>query len=345
MKYRALSWRRYSLLAWLCLLMACHAGDREASLSGETDSLLHSAPVIAYTDSIRQFPDSPAYYFERGGILYSLQHYAEARKDVEKALSLNPREKGYYFALGQIDEADGQWQAALAHYRQAIQHTPDDRQIRLQIAYVLFAHQQFDSMFHEIDTLIAQFPHSSEAYGLQARAYEATGDTAKALAAMHKAVQEDPQNYNATMGMGDLLSKAKDPEAISWYDKALQIDSTQAEPWYAKAQFYESVSAVPHALECYRQCINTDRDYLKAYIGLSRLYGSGHDWEKGRSVADLAIRVDPTYAEAFYQRGICNEHLGNRQAAINDYQQCMALDKNNKSAKLALQRLQEASAR
>jgi tetratricopeptide (TPR) repeat protein len=55
---------------------------------------------------------------------------------------------------------------------------------------------------------------------------------------------------------------------------------------------------------------------------------------------DLLTKIDPTDAEAYYNRGLCNELMGKKQEAISDYRQALTFYKKYPEAQAGLKRLQ-----
>ena len=55
----------------------------------------------------------------------------------------------------------------------------------------------------------------------------------------------------------------------------------------------------------------------------------------------MAVKVNNTYADAYYWQAKCFEALHKKEEAIKNYQTALALDKELKEAKVALQRLQQ----
>lgn len=54
-----------------------------------------------------------------------------------------------------------------------------------------------------------------------------------------------------------------------------------------------------------------------------------------------ALTLDPTYAEAYLQRGFAFEYLGHTSLAVVDYERAINLAKDPDDRKAALERLRE----
>lgn len=305
----------------------------------QIDSLYHSEKLVHITDSIRLYPDSSRFYFERAGLLYVMKKYDLAKKDLQKALTIDPGKALYYQAMGELHLSINQPDSAILDYRKAIQLNPDGQQSRLQLSYILLQQEKYQETISETKTLLKHNPDLAEALGLQSQAYQALEDTAKAIEIMKKAILLAPENYDALMAMGDLLMKNKNDDAVKYYGRAQKVDTTSGEPLFSIGLFYEARGQVDQAIAAYNQSINRDAYYLDAYIRSGKLYEEKKEWEKALGVFNLAIKISPTSSQAFYHRGICNEKLNNISVAIEDYNQAVVLDEDNKPAQAALKRL------
>jgi tetratricopeptide (TPR) repeat protein len=294
------------------------------------------------TDSIRKYPDQAKLYFDRGGMLYVMKAYALAEKDIQKAISLDARQPTYYEALGEIRLAADSLSGALEAYRNALRLEPHLVTARLKLAYVLFQLEQYHETINQTDTLLGQDARLAKAYGLRSQAYEALGDTLRALKYMKEAVRLSPEDYDALMALGDLLRGRKDQSARAYYGKAARLDTTQAEPLYAIGQLWEALGRSDSAIAAYRDCIARDAYDLQAYLGLGRLYERQQDWQEALKVFTLASRVGPTDPEIFYHRGLCHEKLHQMEAALHDYENASALPGGHADAEAALNRLRQA---
>ncbi|GAA4308828.1 tetratricopeptide repeat protein [Compostibacter hankyongensis] len=322
-----------------CLLLAgssCRHADRQA---GDKAAAQLSPEAAAWTDSIRAHPDSARFYAERARAFYRQKQYVPAGRDLEKAIQLSPAEAGYYFALGETEDALGKWQQAAGHFRQALQKAPANPQPYLRLAYIYFQHRQYPAALQLLDSLLDQHPGTAEGYGLRSQVLQEKGDTLAALPDMRKAVTLQPGNYDALMALGDLLGHLRKNEALRWYRRAYLLDTTRAEPLYAQAVFHEQQHDLSAALEQYRQSISTDRYYIPAYLGLGKIYMRGRQWKQALHIFTMATQVEPAGAEAFYQRGRCYEALDDSHRAVEDYRQAAALDSGYEAPRTALERL------
>lgn len=70
------------------------------------------------------------------------------------------------------------------------------------------------------------------------------------------------------------------PEALSFYQKALQMDPTSSVVYNDAGVVYESLGQVENAEEAYLRAVTIDPDYGKAYFNLALLYEGKGDLQR-----------------------------------------------------------------
>lgn len=306
-----------------------------------SDSLFHTKRLKSLSDSIRQFPDTSRLYFERGGLLFVMKEYELAGKDLQKAIALDPLKAAYYLALGEIYFTQNQADSAVKAYKKTLNLDPASLRARLQLAYIFLLQEQYPKVILETDTLLKRDPKLAEAYGLRSQAFRALGNPDKALQVMKKAVTLSPQNYQALMALGDLLMDQNSEEALTYYQKAKEADTTNAEPLYCIGLFYKKSAQRDKAISAFKSCIERDPYYEKAYLELGKLYEKENNWKKAAETFNLAIKTNPVSSDAYYHRGVCNEKMDKLKAALSDYEQALVLDDKNQEAEHAINRLRK----
>jgi tetratricopeptide (TPR) repeat protein len=335
-------WCFWGLAGMVLGWVACQSHEPPPAATPGIDSLYQSQMLIRLTDSIQKYPDRAQLYFDRGGVLYVMKAYALAEKDVKKAIALDARQPTYYEALGEIRLSEDSLSEAVKAYRDALQLEPALVTARLKLAYVLFQQEQYRETINQTDTLLHQDARLAKAYGLRSQAYQALGDTVRALKYMQKAVELSPDDYDALMALGDMLRDDLNKDARTYYRRAARLDTTQAEPFYAIGQLWEALGNSDSAVASYRACIARDAYDLQAYMGLGKLYEKQQDWQEALKVFILASKVGPSDPDIFYHRGLCHEKLHQVEAALHDYENAIALPGSHKDAQAAVNRLRKA---
>lgn len=329
-------------LPLLLLLLSFGCQDRSANQqSGQAgDSVLRSPLLLPLTDSIRQFPDNASLYFRRGMLLFNTDP-ALAQTDFEKAAQLDPGVTDHWAGAGEAALVTEKYEKAATYFEKALQTVPDNAylQYRLAMAWIERGHLE------QADSLAAVMGKKQDAvaqsYYLRARIAEDRKDTLKAIEHLRSAVAVagKESEYNAVLELADLLHSRHAADAPGYYELALELDPTNAEPLFELAKYYEELGKAREATATYKRCVETDPGYAPAYIALGKQETAKQQWKAAFQYFNLAARARPNEAEAYYYRGLCHERLGNAREAANDYRKALSFRRNYPEAEKALEKV------
>lgn len=119
---------------------SCHLknGETHSQEKPISDTVLHNNRLSQLTDSIKRFPNSAKLFYERGALLFTTKDYENAKKDLKRAVNLEPLKSAYYTALGQLYRSQEFPDSAVINYAKALQINPQNRNARLQMAFILW---------------------------------------------------------------------------------------------------------------------------------------------------------------------------------------------------------------
>ena len=115
--------------------------------------------------------------------------------------------------------------------------------------------------------------------------------------------------------------------------------SKKAEPYYFKGVYYSNINDRVSALNYFNKAIDADYTFLDAYMDKGRVLFNEEKYNDAVKDLQLALKVSPTYADAYYWLGKCQEVLGQKQDAKLNYQRAYGLDKTLTEAKDAADKL------
>lgn len=190
----------------------------------------------------------------------------------------------------------------------------------------------------------------------------------EAKSALKKAIEKDPNFYDAYISYATALRKTQDyQEAMNVVDKAIKINPQNPKGFYEKSLIYVSMASnaatdeeakayYDNALAMIEKAIslinpsNTSREAtirtaryytLKGYIltHLGKLYNNDSYLQQATEAYTQAILVLPNYYKAYYNRGMLYEMMGNLNQAIKDYRKVLEINPNHQGARTRLRRL------
>ncbi|NIG54260.1 lipopolysaccharide assembly protein LapB [Chitinophaga sp. Cy-1792] len=337
--------RRLTILALGLAISACNNNNKDNKNSQQqqnaaADSVYYSDIIRPVTDSLEKFPDNPPLYYRRALLLFNT-HPELSLKDFEKAAALDTANVEYWAGAGEAALASSNNKKAAELFTRALKGAPEYSYLRYKLAtaQVLDKHyQQADSI---ADILTRSADAKDQAYYLKARIAEDHKDTSATIQHLRMAVSAagDHPEYEALMELGDLLRAQKNPDGLQYYQLAYRLDSVNAEPIYAYGRFQEDLNKKDAAITAFRKAIISDPGYEAAYMALGDIYRKDGNWKDAYVFYNLAAKAAPTDADAYFNRALCQENLGKKDMALEDYSKASSFRKDFKAAKEAISRL------
>jgi tetratricopeptide (TPR) repeat protein len=99
-------------------------------------------------------------------------------------------------------------------------------------------------------------------------------------------------------------------EAISYYDKALKIDTRYFRALNNKGNSLNNLGRYEDALYCLDQALEIDPSYMKAWNNKGRSLVSLGRYEKAIYCFDQALEIDPSYEVALFNKANCLKIMG-----------------------------------
>ena len=314
------------------LLIACSHNDT-------TDAFLQQPPFRSLTDSIHQQPNNAALYYKRGVLLYENNQLYYAEKDTRKAWDLDHNEK---YALGVAQVLDKKnTDSAIAFLQQAVQTLPNSIALKVSLATQLHEKGANDQALAICHQIIQQYPNQIDALLLQAQILRDQHKDAEALATLEKAYTYAPFDAELSYNLAFEYAQRKNAKALGLADSLLKMDTsgTHAEPYYFKGLYYENTGNIPAALQYLEEAIQHDYYFIDAYMEKGQILYNQKKYEAALKTFRLAVTVSPTFADAYYWMGKCQEAMGDKTNAKLNYQWAYGLDKTLTDAKQAADKL------
>lgn len=324
---------------FLIMYAGCGDGDPGVNRSkNQTDTSQNDLQKI--NQCIASDLENPDLYNVRARYYLVDRKIDLALRDINTAISLNEREPAYYLTLSDIQLLSGQTKNCLDAINKALSLEPENQQALLKLGKLCLIIQDYPGVFRTVNQLISLDPVNPQAYFIRGIALLEKGDTNSAIGAMLKATDQDQQYFEAYFQLGELYSIKKDPLAASFLRNAVRLAPENIEAKYLLAMFYQENEQYDEAIQTYNQISLLDSLYAKApyntgYIYLVYL----NDYQQAIHFFSRAVRANPDYADAYYNRGLAYEMNNEPEQAYRDYHQTLEIRVNHPQAIEGLNRL------
>jgi tetratricopeptide (TPR) repeat protein len=319
-----------------------------------------------YTQAIRLDPKLVWPLNNRGNVYRDKGQYDRAIRDYEAAIRLNPKYAAAYhnrglafglkgaldreiedydaairvaaeFPAAYIDRGDayrekGQYDRAIRDYDQAIRINP-----RFPLAYngrglAYAAKGEYEWAIADFNRALRLAPKFGAPLYNRALAYVARGKLARARVDYRQAMLRDI-NFSMAFSTGSRLVRAfktKERRVIADQDRAIQLDPNNALARFNRGNKRLLGATIfhryDHAIEEYTQAIRLEPTFAGAFHNRGKaFYRKG---ERDRAIADysVAIRLDPARAVVYYDRAFALGRNREHQRALKDYTAAVRFD-------------------
>lgn len=149
-----------------------------------------------------------------------------------RAIRVNPRDTASLVMLGTLEEAKGDWHSAEDHYRAALAITPENGAAANDLAYLLLQHGgNTDVALSLAQTARRNLPDSPGIADTLGWAYYQKGDYSLAAGLLEEAIKKAPNNPDFNYHLGLIYQKSRNnAQAVVHLERVLKLD-----PNYAKA--------------------------------------------------------------------------------------------------------------
>ena len=254
---------------------------------------------------------------------------ADARADLQAAISLDPGLAEAYLELAVLDLAQGQGAAALQRLEKAAGLLPASPLVYL---YQAQAHLLMEQPGLAIEA--ARRANRLDftllpVYRVLGEAYRATGETEGALAALQTYTLYEPGDAQALVWLSLVYAERQETElALRSFEEALQQDSRQYEAYLQRGLIYLAQDKDEEARRDLEKAVSLQpRSYL-TLLSLGQVYlrlGRNGSAYQQLSRAEAFAESETERGQVYYWRAQALEKLGENNAAARDWQALLSL--------------------
>lgn len=326
-----------SILLILCLALVLSCNQEAEQVS---DHLAYHNPTVQpFTDAIGIWPDSADLYFQRSLALSRINQDRLVLIDLQKASSLAPEKVLYLNAIGYVQLNLGHPDQAITIFKKSLSLSPDDPEIRMQLAQAYMENHQLDAAATETESLVHDAPRYLPARLMQAKMKAAKQDTAAAIQMATAILDQDHRYYEASLQLADWYKATGDNRAVAQYHYTFSLNPDDATPLYEIGRFFQQKKQWEEAKAAYKSCVLTDGDYTYAYIHTAEILMQQDSLAKAQRILKLALATSPANADAWYHAGACFEKMQQPDSARRYYDQAAYFGYDAAVIRSALSRL------
>ena len=291
-------------------------------------------------------PDDAALFAERALYFEGLDSSRLAMNDWKRAIALDSTNQKYYISLADLFYRKVRIKEAETELRKAIDLSDNDTEARLKLSELKLIQREYPEAMELANAALRIDPQHAKGYYLKGWIHMEVGDTALAISSYRTAVERDPEFYDAYLQMGQLHAAMRDRLAWEYYNSALELRPRSVEAWYGLGMLAQESGQDSLALEAYARIKEIDPSNPLAW------YNSGYvllEWRDQPAAArkefGQAIKLMPTWADAYYNRGLTYELENRLDSAYSDYRLALELMPDMTLAAQGLSRLRSRGVR
>lgn len=263
---------------------------------------------------------------------------------LRKLVSYDPKR---YFVMGYQEYQEKKYDAAIQDLEKAVSLAPKEIQNHKFLGLAYNKKQDWDNAIKEFSECVRLDPKNTEAWDSLAWNYYLKKDYLNALAGWKKITEINPNLPYGFAGIGRVYSdQQKWKEAIPYYEKSVSLDTTQWETYHEMGRAYEALGDKTNEEKAFLQAILLDSKDDDSYFRLGLIEESKKNWDRAIDYINKAMDLNPTnpyYIKEFANVYVNRNKIGDVQKAITLLQNLLKTNPNDMDAKNKLDLIKSPS--
>jgi tetratricopeptide (TPR) repeat protein len=273
------------------------------------------------------------YYIQQKNLKYA---YADA----QAAFQLDTLNPNVLLVWGDIHFLTNKTRVSRDAWETCIRLDKQSVECRLKLAELYNIVQEYRKSLQLVNEVIDIDPTEPIAYyikGINIR--DMQGDTAAALQYFQKAIDLDNSYTAAIDMMGVMLSAQKDPLAIAYFNRLLELKPNDHATYYNIGMFYLKTQDWNKAIETFTKCTQIKPNDIESYFNLGYIHLQLGVDDVARDYFSEALRIQPINHRALYGRAYAQERLGDLPNAEKDYREALTYNPQHEPSRIGLERV------
>lgn len=330
----------------LCFVLnaGCRNNPGEAELTGfPTDTVpanRFSVSLDSLSGLITKSPGNHALLHERAKLYLKAGVLENAFSDLKNCLDIDSTVPAYFLTLADLYFVSGKSGHSKAALEKCLHLDPENVDANLKLGELYLYVKEYKKSVEYVDKALVKDKYNAKGYFIKGMDFKEGGDTIKAISSFRTVLDLNPEHYEASMQLGILLSVKKDPLALQYFNTCLRMKPNSLEALYAKAMFLQETGSYNEAIEIYTFLSGQPAAASKASFNLGFIH---QEYLKtpAQAIAHYShsIAADSNYLDAWFNRGLSFETIGNIQEAAKNYRKCLSLNPSFTPAAEGLNRI------
>jgi tetratricopeptide (TPR) repeat protein len=308
----------------LFIALSCNS-NKNSDTTTPDNSHAVIPPADELTEKIKADPNNADLYYQRSKWYLTEKKTGLAETDIRKALSIDSTKATYYMHLADVTFS----KFDIPHAEEALNKTvaldPTNVNAFLRLGELYLYLKNYDLAMRNVNEALKLDKHRARAYMIKGLIFKENKDTVHAMSTFQTAVEQDPKYYDAYIQLGNMYAQQNNPAAIQYYNRALELRPNSVEVYYDRGLFFQNNRDLDKAAADYNALLKIDPKYANAYYNLGYIeMAYRNNYQKAIDYFSDALTRDQYYVEAYYNRGYCYEKLGDKTKARENYK--IALD-------------------
>jgi tetratricopeptide (TPR) repeat protein len=274
-------------------------------------------------------PDTPAVLYQWGRASLAKQDYANAVKQLEEALRLNPAAAVIHYPLAMAYRGLGNLEKAQWNLDQTKGRTGPGATVTVR-----------DPLMADVRTVL----RSPEVYGELAQEAGAKGDWPEAARQFRKAIELSPDNAVMRLNLALTLNRMGDARsALAELEATIRVDPQLAGAHFVMGTLLERSGRDQEAIDRYTAAVSYEPNLSEAYLRLADALRRIGRLEASLSSYQRVLELEPDREEAHFGEAMALVRLARHQEARERLGVAMNLHPDQPAFAQALARLLAAS--
>ncbi|PLX13882.1 MAG: hypothetical protein C0598_02650 [Marinilabiliales bacterium] len=324
------------IIFFLSILLISSCGSNSEKIENQTPQ-----QILGELDKkIQEDENNYELYAERATIFLDQGKLDPAFRDINKAISLKPKDPNLYVILSDIYFVLGNKENSLSSLKKAASLDLKNPVPLIKLSEIYLMTKEYDKAHLYADRAISLNINASKPYYYKGIAFLETFDTSQAILNLKIAANLDTNSFAPNMQLGVLYYENDDSIAELYLKKALNVQPSNASAIYYLAMLYQQNAEFDKALETYSELYDNEKSAKRAYYNSGYIYlVELQDFDKAELMFKTAVKMDPTFVDALYNLGRVYKAMGNESLARSYYDSTLLVLPNYPLAVQGLNRL------